>query len=246
MTRSLFRPARHAAAITLILAISALLIPATTVAGSPAPVFDPHDFSGHPIDNAWFPLTPGTTLVYRGVKDGMHATNIIHVTHRTKIVAGVQATVIEDTLVQDGRVREHTIDWYAQDDHGNVWYLGERTATYDRRGNIEDTEGSWETGVDGARAGIFMPAQPHVGDSYQQEYYPGHAEDHFRVMSLDVPVKTPYGDFDQALRTREWTPLEPGVRDAKFYARGIGEVVEMSVRGPREVLKLVQVIRPTH
>jgi hypothetical protein len=241
MSHSLLRQAGRIAALTGALALIAGSVPALASAGSPAPTFDPSNFGG-PVDNAWFPLKPGTTLVYKGTKDGKRATNTFRITHRVKTILGVRCVVIDDTLILDGRVEEHTLDWYAQDLDGNVWYLGERTATYDRRGNVVDTEGSWQAGVDGAEAGIFMPADPHVGDTFTQEYYAGHAEDHFRVMELDASVTVPYASFGHALRTREWTPLEPGVRDAKFYARDIGEVAEISVRGPYEALRLVQVI----
>jgi hypothetical protein len=226
------------------IAVLAATLPSAVFAGSSAPSFDPNNFSGHPIDNEWFPLTPGTTLVYKGQKDGKNGSDIFHVTHRTRMVAGVRATVVEDTLVLNGRVEEHTLDWYAQDDRGNVWYVGERTAEYDRKGNVVSTEGSWEAGVNGAKPGIFMPAHPHVGDTFRQEFLPGHAEDHFRIMTLDGSRTVPYGSFDNVMRTREWTPLEPGIRDAKFYVKGIGEIEETAVRGPAEFFKLVQVIRP--
>lgn len=226
------------------LAALAAMLPSAVDAGSSAPAFDPNNFSGHPIDNEWFPLTPGTTLVYKGQKDGKPGSDIFHITHRTRMVAGVRATVVEDTLVLKGRVEEHTFDWYAQDDKGNVWYLGERTAEYDRKGNVVSTEGSWEAGVNGAKPGIFMPAHPHVGDTFRQEFLPGHAEDHFRIRTLDGSRIVPYGSFDNVMSTREWTPLEPGVRDAKFYVKGIGEIEETAVRGPAEFFKLVQVIRP--
>src|SRR3954454_1433848 len=147
--------------------------PAATAAG---PAFDRHNFSGHAIDNRWFPLKPGTTLVYKGVKDGKRATDIVHVTWRTRMIAGVSATIVEDTTTLNGRVSEHTFDWYAQDDRGNVWYVGENTAEYDRYGNVISREGSWRTGVNGAKPGIYMPAHPQVGDSYRQEYLAGEAE----------------------------------------------------------------------
>lgn len=231
------------ASMALLMALLAvvLAIPGSALAAGPR--FDPHNFSGHVIDNPWFPLKPGTTLVYKGVKDGEHGTDIVHVTRRTRVVDGVLATVVEDTTTLAGRLSEHTLDYYAQDNAGNVWYVGERTAEYDRRGNVVSREGSWLAGVDGAKAGIFMPAHPRVGDSYRQEYYPGHAEDHFRIVSLDATVTTPYATFHHAMRTREWTPLEPDVRDAKFYVRGIGEVLEKALRGPKEVFRLVQIAR---
>lgn len=212
------------------------------VASAATPTFNPHNFSGHSVDNPWFPLTPGTMLVYKGVKDGKRGTDIVHVTWRTRVVDGVRATIVEDTTTLNGRLSEHTFDWYAQDDSGNVWYVGEKTAEYDRYGNVVSREGSWQAGVNGARPGIFMPAHPHVGDSYRQEFLAGEAEDHFQITNMDATVTTPYATFHHAMRTKEWTPLEPGLIDAKYYVRGIGEVLEKAVTGPTEVFKLVQVV----
>jgi hypothetical protein len=211
-------------------------------AGTPGPVFDPHNFSGHPIDNVWFPLTPGTRLIYKGDDQGARGTDEFHITQRTRTILGVSCVVIDDSVIDNGLLVEHTLDFYAQDDDGNVWYMGEKTAEYDSSGHVVSREGSWQAGVNGARAGVFMPADPHVGDSYEQEFYAGHAEDHFTITNMDASVSTPYGDFNHAMRTKEWTPLEPGIRDAKFYVRGIGEVLEKTVVGPTETFKLVQII----
>jgi hypothetical protein len=183
------------------------------------------------IDNPWFPLKPGTTYVYRGAKDGKPSREILEVTHLTKSIQGVHATVLHDALYLAGKLAERTSDWYAQDANGNVWYLGEDTAELDRNGRVASTEGSWQAGVDGAEAGIYMPAQPKVGESYSQEYYKGHAEDHFRVVSLRTPVDVPYSRSGAAMKTREWTPLEPGAIDFKYYLRGVGTVKEQAKDG---------------
>jgi hypothetical protein len=199
-------------------------------------------FSAH-VDNAWFPLQPGTTYVYRGMKDGRPARDVVLVTHRTKLVGGVRCRVVHDRLFLRGRLAERTADYYAQDARGTVWYFGEDTAELDRHGDVTSREGTWHTGVDGARAGIFMPAHPRVGERHRQELLRGHAEDRFQVVSLDAHVAVPFGTFDHALRTREWTPLEPGVIDAKYYVRGIGEVSEQTIRGGRESAQLVRIVR---
>jgi hypothetical protein len=195
------------------------------------------------VDNPWFPLKPGTTYVYRGVKDGKPARDVVTVTHRTKVVGGVRCRVVHDRLFLRGRLAERTADYYAQDARGTVWYFGEDTAELGRRGRVITREGTWHTGVDGARAGILMPAHPRVGERHRQELLRGHAEDHFQVVSLDAHVVVPFGTFDHALRTREWTPLEPGVVDAKFYVRGIGEVSEQTIRGGHELAQLVRIVR---
>ena len=167
---------------------------------------------------------------YRGEADGRRGIDLFRVTHRTKRILGVAATVVHDQVILGGRVVEDTLDYYAQDARGNVWYLGEDTKELDRHGQVRSRSGTWRAGVHGARAGIFMPAHPRVGQSFRQEYYKGEAEDHFRIAVLDGP----------RMRTTEWTPLEPGVRDAKYYVRGVGTVLEKTVKGGNERWQLVR------
>jgi hypothetical protein len=183
------------------------------------------------IDNPWFPLKPGTTYVYRGVKDGKPSREVLEVTHLTKTIHGVRTSVLHDNLYLAGKLGERTTDWYAQDADGNVWYFGEATAELNPKGRVTSTEGSWQAGRDGAEAGIYMPAKPKLGESFRQEFYKGHAEDHFRVLRLSARVRVPYVSSRDALLTTEWTPLEPGVIDHKLYVRGIGTVKEQQVGG---------------
>jgi hypothetical protein len=193
------------------------------------------------VDNPWFPLKPATVLVYEGVKDGKPARDVVAVTRRTRVIDGVRCVVVHDRLYLRGRLAERTSDYYAQDRRGSVWYFGEATAELDARGRVVSREGSWRAGVDGARAGIIMPARPRAGQRFEQEHYPGHAEDRFAVVTLDARLTVPYGAFTGLLRTKEWTPLEPGVLDAKWYARGIGQIAERTLRGGDERLELVAV-----
>jgi hypothetical protein len=211
--------------------------------GTAAAEPDPANFTTK-IDNPWMPLEPGRRLTYRGVKDGEKTRNTFRVTRRTRVIDGVRCVVVSDRLYSKGHLIERTKDYYVQDKHGNVWYFGEDTAELDGNGKVISREGTWHSGVDGARPGLFMPADPHVGEHHRQEYYKGHAEDRYRVLDLDAHIKVPYGNFKHALRTREWTQLEPGVVDNKYYVRGIGEVFEGSVKGPKEIGKLVAVKRP--
>jgi len=181
-----------------------------------APRIDPNDFTTT-IDNEYFPMEPGTTFVYRGgtQRDRMS------VTHSTKKVMGVECVVVDDRAWEDGKLIEKTYDWFAQDNEGNVWYFGEDTKEY-KNGKVVSTKGSWEGGVDGAKPGIMMQANPKVGESYRQEYYPGEAMDMARVLGLNASVKVPYGSFDHVLVTKEWTPLEPVLFEKKYYVRGVG------------------------
>jgi hypothetical protein len=205
------------------------------------PNIRPADF-GPRVDNPWFPLTPGRTLVYTGTKDGRKALDLVVATSRTRVIGGVRTRVVEDRLYLDNVLEERTSDYYAQDRCGNVWYFGEDTAALDRHGRVVDTEGTWHAGVDGAQPGVFMQAHPQLGRKFRQEWYRGHAEDVFKVIDRSAPVTVPYGSFGHALRTAEWTALEPDVLDNKDYASGIGEVAEVSVKGPREALRLVEII----
>ena len=205
------------------------------------PQIDPSSFSPN-VTNPLIPFTPGTTLVYAGTKDGKRALDLVVPSVRTKVIDGVRTRVVEDRLYLNNVLEERTSDYYAQDDCGNVWYFGEDTAELDAKGNVVSTEGSFHAGVDGAQPGVFMQAAPEVGRRFRQEWYAGHAEDTFSVLKLSAPVTVPAGRFKDALKTKETTALEPGVVDNKFYVRGIGEVEEVTVKGPTEKLVLVEVI----
>jgi hypothetical protein len=191
------------------------------------------------VTNPWYPLPPGSTWVYRGVKDGEPSREVMTVTHRTRTIEGAPCVVVSDRLYVRGRLEERTEDYYTQDVQGRVWYFGENTAELDRQGHVKNTSGSWLAGVHGARAGIFMFADPRPGQSARQEYYKGQAEDHFQVLRRNVSVAVPLRSLAHALLTKEWTPLEPGVIDHKYYARGIGTVLERTAKGPLERNELV-------
>jgi hypothetical protein len=209
--------------------------------GWPA-TLSPSDFVRH-VDNPYFPLKPGSKWRYKGNKDGTRMTDRLRATHRTKTILGVKTTVVHDVILMHGRPEEVTNDFYAQDRHGNVWYFGEATKELDRHGHIVSTEGSFKAGVDGARAGLYIPGHPKVGDTARQEFYVGQAEDHFKVLDLKAHVSVPFVSTNKALRTKEWTPLEPNVVDNKYYVRGVGTVREIAVKGPVERLELVSFTR---
>src|SRR5437867_3486473 len=143
----------------------------------------PNDFTLN-IDNPYFPLVPGTTFVYEGTTDRSPATDLFQVTSRTKVILGVKCREILDQAYINGVLEETTLDWFAQDKDGNVWYFGEDTKELDPNGNVTSTEGSWQAGVDGAQPGIIMEAHPRVGDRYQQEFASGIAEDMAQVLRL--------------------------------------------------------------
>jgi hypothetical protein len=203
----------------------------------PTPSADPDDFV-EGIDNPYLPLTPGSRWVYESGRVDPETVTVT-VTGDTREIQGVTTTVVHDVVRDsDGRVVEDTFDWFAQDTAGNVWYFGEDTTEYDDRGRPDDS-GSWEAGVDGARAGVVMPAEPRIGDGYRQESSPGRAEDRGEVLSVDESVNVGFGSFTDVLQTEETTPLEPGLVERKYYAPGVGLVLEETVLGGSERVELV-------
>jgi hypothetical protein len=176
-------------------------------------------------------MTPGSRWIYRETgPEGSVARVEVTVTDRTKEIAGIEARVVHDVVTEDGELVEDTFDWYAEDADGNIWYLGEDTKEYEN-GKVKTTEGSWEHGVDGALGGIILPARPRPGTMYREEYYKGHAEDGAEVLSVTAKAKVPFGTFDNAFQTRNFSPLEPNLVEEKFYARGVGVVLEITVSG---------------
>jgi hypothetical protein len=217
--------------------------PAALQSGQPyAPVIDPADFVAA-VDNRYFPLTPGTRWVMEGEGESAGETTITEVTSETKTILGVACTVVRDEVDVDGELQELTFDWYAQDTAGNVWYFGEDTAEYEN-GQVTTRAGAWEAGVDGAQPGIIMPAQPLVGLTYRQEFLEGEAEDLAKVVELAATAKTPAGSYADALVTEDWTPFEPDVVERKFYAPGIGLVMERVISGGHGINRLVKVTQP--
>ena len=185
------------------------------------------------IDNPYFPLPAGRTLLYRGVENGTKEIDRMRVTRRTKTIAGIKATVVSDDVYEPPRkLAEKTFGYYAQDDRGNVWYLGEDTREFLRGGKV-DTAGSWLTGRNGGKPGLIMESDPRVPDSYRQECLSGEAEDLAWVVGR--------GGRKHLLRTLEFSPLEPSIVERKVYAPHIGIVSEHQLSGGHEVLSLVRV-----
>ena len=198
---------------------------------------DPGEFTTE-IDNPYWPMKVGSRWVYRETDAEGAVTRVeVTVTDQTKMISGIESVVVHDIVTEDGEVKEDTLDWYAQDADGNIWYLGEDTKEYEN-GKVSSTKGSWEAGVDGAQAGIIVPAHPKPGLSYREEYYKGEAEDAADVLSLNARAKVPFGTFDHVLQTRNVTPLDPDLVEEKFYASGVGMVLAITVSGgsDREVL----------
>jgi hypothetical protein len=196
------------------------------------------------IDNPYWPMRPGTRWTYRETDaDGARLLDVVRVTKQVQRMAnGVTARVIRDTATENGVLVEDTWDYYAQDRSGNVWYLGERTREYEN-GKVVSTEGSFEAGVDGAEAGVVMPAHPRAGLAYRQEHYPRHAEDRASIVSMREQAEVPAGHYRHVLMTREVNPLEPDSLEFKFYAHGVGPVLAITVSGGSDREELVSLSR---
>lgn len=216
--------------------------PVPTFARNPAPVvdgqpyvqtIDPAQFVGG-IDNPFFPMIRGASFVFDGAE---HVE--INVEVGGKEILGVYTTIVRDKVFVDGQLVEDTSDWYAQDVQGNVWYFGEQTAEYEN-GQVTSTAGSWEAGVNGAQPGIVMLAVPEAGDQYRQEFLAGEAEDLAEIIATQGDVTSRAGTWSggDVLVTEEWTPLEPGVRERKTYARGVGVVEIRTIEGGDDVTTL--------
>jgi hypothetical protein len=192
-----------------------------------APVLDPADFVAT-IDNPYAPFAPGNRWVYENHgQEGLERIEV-EVLDETKTILGIEATVVSDRSFLDGVLIEDTRDWVAQDVEGNVWYLGELSMSFEN-GELAGIGGSWQAGVDGARPGLWIKGAPMVGDLYRQELLLGEAEDAVEVLSLSEAVSVPEGDFQNCLQTRDFSPLEPDAVEHKFYAAGVGLVLEVDL-----------------
>jgi hypothetical protein len=230
----------------LLLAIAAGVAVLAHAGGGPAPYRPRIDAAAFTpvIDNPYLPLRPGVRWVYEGrTGDGLER-KVVDVTDRTRLIMGISCVEVHDTVTVDGRLEEDTVDWFAEDRGGTVWYFGEATRTIDEGGRSTPA-GSWEAGVKGALPGVAMPADPKPGTpAYRQEYLRGEAEDMARVIGVSEELAVPFGSYVQVLVTREWSPLEPGVAEHKHYAPGIGLIREEGVEGESGHVDLISLTKP--
>lgn len=178
------------------------------------------------ITNLYFPALPGKKYTYQGqTSEGLETIEEQRL-DSTRIVNGIECIIVNFKAYVDGVLIEEAFDWYAQDNEGTVWYFGEEVDNYNMDGSFADHDGSWEAGVDGAKPGIIMLSNPTVGMSYREEYYFNEAEDEAEITGVNLAVSIPFGDFTNVIRTRNWTDLEPGINENKYYAPNIGLVKE--------------------
>ena len=208
--------------------------PSSAAAAPTCPSFSSSNFhKPTKIINPYFPLTPGNLFTYRGKLKKQPVVDIVYVTHNTPTVDGVMTVEVRDRVYESGVLTEDTLDWYAQDDQGNVWYFGE-LATQLPAGTHA---GSWTAGVNGAQPGYIMEAAPQVGDAYCEENAPGVAQDAAQVLSLTAARSVPYGSFTNVLQTKDYSLIEPH-SEHKFYARGVGMLEALALNGGSEDIQL--------
>lgn len=203
------------------------------------PAINPANFSVV-VNNPYFKLTSGTTYTYKSQDREGTEMNKVTVTDQTRKVMGVTTRVVWDREWLNDRLIEETYDWYAQDKEGNVWYFGEDSKEY-KKDKAVSTSGSWEAGVDGAQPGIVMQANPQPGEPYRQEYKKGEAEDMGQVVSVNETVKVPAGSFENCVKTRDWSPIESGGVEHKYYSKAVGNVVLETEHGDKKRVELVDV-----
>ena len=215
----------------------ALVVTLTVTGCSSESAVDPADFSAI-VDNFYLPLSPGASRVYEGSSEEGATRVTVTVLLESRVVLGVKCRVVLDQVFVKDELRESTRGWYAQDAEGNVWSFGEAIEQY-KGGKVIDTAGSWEAGVEGAAPGIVMKAEPTVGDVYPQEYLAGEAGGMAEVLEVDATVEVPYSSFRGVVKIKEWTPLDPGVIEEKYYAPGMGLVLTEQVEGGSDWGRLI-------
>lgn len=188
------------------------------------------------VTNPFFPLPPGMTLVYHTqTSTGLEldSTSVVG----TKVVHGFTATEVHDRVYVADSLQEDTYDWFAQDTAGNVWYLGEDTKEY-AHGVVVSTEGTWQWGVHGALPGIIVwgDTTGMVGKMYRQEFDRDNAQDVGKIVALNQSVTVAFGTLTGCIKTEEWSTLESGPHENKYYCPQLGTALEVGGGGERTEL----------
>ncbi len=178
------------------------------------------------VNHTYLPYLPGATWVYHAFTDEGLEEITVTVMDSTVEIDEIECIVVQDVVTLDGVLVEDTFDWYAQHADGAVWYMGEIAKNYED-GELVDIEGSWKAGEDGGQPGIVMMATPTAGTTYRQELLLGEAEDAGTVISVDETVVIGIGTYSNCVQTLDFTPLEPDAREFKYYAPGVGLVLEV-------------------
>jgi hypothetical protein len=198
------------------------------------PPLDPAQFSTT-VDNPLFPASTMRFKSMRGTERDAESGRLIRIRVETRVlrrtvrVAGVPVLVVQDRDFEDGRLVERTLDYFAQDRQRNVWYFGESVDDLED-GRVVGHEGQWLAGRRGAKPGLFMPAAPAVGQTFEQEQAPGVAEDRSTVLAVGIRLRTPAGRFSGCIKTRDFAPLDRLV-ETKYYCPRVGLARQLDRRG---------------
>jgi hypothetical protein len=188
-------------------------------------------------ENSYFILKPGYQVTLEGEEDGEDLQLVMTVLNETKVVNGIETRVVEEKETEGGNLVEISRNYFAIcKPTNNAIYFGEDVDMYED-GEIVSHEGAWLAGANGSKAGMIMPGKVEVGLKYYQEIAPGAAEDRAEIIGVNDTLDAPAGNFQNVLKTEETNPLEPGVKESKFYAPGIGLIQE-------EALVLVKYTKP--
>lgn len=204
-----------------------------------ATAINPADFQAK-VDHPLLPLSSLNPKVFEGEERDPDTGEVVKtrlestVLPQTDVVAGVEVTVVQEKDFQDGELVESTLDYFAQHRDGTVYYLGERVDEYEN-GKVVSHEGQWLAGEGKNEPGVFMPAQPVLGETFEQEKAPGLAEDRSKVVALDQSVTTPAGSFSGCLKTEDYDPLSK-VTEFKYYCPGVGLVREEFKEGHLDLI----------
>ena len=201
------------------------------------PDINPANFSSSiDITNEYYPAIPGKKYIYEGQTDeGLERVEELRLDD-TKTIMGIACIIVNFKGYLNGRLMEETWDWYAQDNDGNLWYFGEAVDNYNSNGTLLDHDGSWEAGIDGAQPGMIMPANPQTGMKYREEYYFNHAEDEAEIIGTGLSETISLGTYNNCIKTKNWTALEPDALENKIYAPGVGLIKEIDIPGKYEIV----------
>jgi hypothetical protein len=208
--------------------------------GDDRPALDPAQYSAT-VDHPLFPLSNLRSTSFAGSEGDPDTDERVKVRVVQRVleqpgeVSGVPVTVVDVREFEDGELVEHTLDYYAEDDEGNVRYMGERVDDIED-GKVVAHEGQWLAGKGDAKPGVFMPTDPQVGDVFEQERAPGVAEDRSEVVAVDLAVSVPAGRFDGCIKTEDFAPLDKNT-EFKFYCPGVGLVREQFEIGRMDLVR---------
>ena len=193
------------------------------------------------VDNQYVPLSKVTFSVFTGTEPDEETNEMVETRVEQRVqgkpatIGGFPVRVVQVKDFEGGALVEQTLDYYTQCDDGSVWYVGEKVNDIED-GKIVGHGGQWQAGENGAKPGLFMPAEPKAGESFQQERAPGVAEDESTVEAIDADVTTPAGKFKGCVKTKDYAPIDK-TTEFKFYCPDVGLVREELEEGSSELVR---------